>query len=65
MCCTYNVSSIGFSLAGPNKVEARKSFLFPCIENKEHLVDFIITLFLLSQMGTGCLRPTTVAIFVV
>ena len=44
---TARGSSSGFSLVSPTKVEACKSFLFPCIENKEHLVDFCChTLFL-------------------
>ena len=47
-CCTAGESSTRCSLLSPTKVKARKSFLFtkkfPCIENKEHLVDFVITL---------------------
>ena len=46
-CCTARGSSTRFSLVGPTKVKACKSFLFtvkfPCIENKEHLIDFVIT----------------------
>ena len=48
-----------FSLVGPTKVKARKSFLltekFPCIENKEHLLDFVITfIFHLCCFNTLC-----------
>ena len=32
--------STGSSLVGPTKDKARKCFIFPCIENKENLVDF-------------------------
>ena len=46
-CCTAKASGTGLSGAIPTKVEALKSFLFseklPCIENKEHLVDFVTT----------------------
>ena len=38
----------GLSLVGPTKVKARKSFLFTKgslkVENKEHLMDFVVTL---------------------
>ena len=41
------------SLVGPTKVKAPKSFLFTDgsfkVENKEHLVDFVVTLY---EMGT-------------
>ena len=47
-CCKARGSCTGFSQVSPTKVEARKSFLlmekFPCIENKEYLVDFVFTL---------------------
>ena len=46
-CCTAKGFNTGFSLVGPTKVKAHKSFLFtekfPCIEDKEHLLDFVIT----------------------
>ena len=48
-CSTARGSSSGFSLVGPTKVKARKSFLFtegfPEVENKEHLFDFVVSLF--------------------
>ena len=49
-CCTARESSYRFSLVGLTKVKARKYFLFTenftCIENKEHLLDFVITFIL-------------------
>ena len=45
-CCTARGSITRFSLVGPTKVEACKSFLFtekfPCIVKKVHWVDFVI-----------------------
>ena len=46
-CCTAKGSNTKLSLVGPTKVKAHKPFLFtkkfPCIKNKEHLLDFVIT----------------------
>ena len=45
---TAKGSGTGFSLVGPAKVKARKSVLFTesslVVWNKEHLVDFVVTL---------------------
>ena len=53
-CCTARESSYRFSLVGLTKVKARKYFLFTenftCIENKEHLLDFVITFILQSPL---------------
>ena len=47
-CSAARGSRTGFSLVGPTKVKACKSFLFTesslKVENKEDLVDFVITL---------------------
>ena len=47
--CTARGSGNVFSRVGLTKVEAHKSSLFtekfPCIENKEHMDDFVITLY--------------------
>ena len=47
-CSTARGSSTGLSQVGPTKVKACKSFLFTesslKVENKEDLVDFVITL---------------------
>ena len=47
-CCKARRSNIGFPLAVTTKVKAHKYFLFtekfPSNENKEQLVDFIVTL---------------------
>ena len=50
-CSTARGSSTGFFLVGHTKVKAHTSFLFFCslkvpleVENKELLVDFVITL---------------------
>ena len=44
--CTARESDTGFSRISPTKVKACKNFLLtekiPCIENKDHLVDFVI-----------------------
>ena len=44
------------SLVGLTKVKARKSFLFTegylKVENKEHLFDFVVTLLLISLLGS-------------
>ena len=52
-CSTARGSSAGLSLVGPTKVNSCKSFLFTQgslkIENKEHLVDFVVTLYFTSQ----------------
>ena len=44
-CCTARRASTRFSLVGPTKVQACKSFLFSekfsSIENKEHPLDFV------------------------
>ena len=49
--CSTLWSSVGFSLIGPTIVKAHESFLFSegslKVENKEHLVDFVVTLWLL------------------
>ena len=49
-CSTARRSSNGLFLVGPTKVKACKSFLFNegslKVENKEHLFDFVLTLFL-------------------
>ena len=51
-CSTARGSCSGLSLIGPTKVKARKSFLFAegslKVENKEHLVDFVVTLYFTS-----------------
>ena len=48
-CCTTKGSVTGFSQVSLIKVKAHESFLFiekfPFIENKEHLVNFVITLY--------------------
>ena len=45
-CSTARICSTKLSLVGPTKVKAHKSFLFSedslKVENKEHLVDFVI-----------------------
>ena len=49
-CCTTRGSSSGLSLEDPTKVKARKFLLFTesslKVENKEHLFDFVVTLYL-------------------
>ena len=49
---TARGSSTGLSQEGPSKVKACKSFLFTKgsleVENKEHLVDFVVTLYFTS-----------------
>ena len=48
-CSTARGSSTGLLLVGPGKVKACESFLFtegsPECENKEHLFDFVVTLY--------------------
>ena len=48
-CSTASGSSTGLSLVGPTMVKASKTFLFTegslKVENKEHLVDFVVTLY--------------------
>ena len=45
-CCTARVSSTRFFMVGLSKVNARNLFIFtemfPCIKNKEHLIDSVI-----------------------
>ena len=57
-------SSTRLSLVGPNKVKARKSFLFtekvPCIENIEHSDDFFIT-FILLLLSLNALHGSKVS----
>ena len=56
-CGTARGSSIRFSLVGPTKVKVkvRESSILtekvPCIKNKGHLLDFVITLKLYSGCG--------------
>ena len=54
-CNAARESNIGFSMVGPTEVKACKFFLFtekfPCIENKEYLLDFVIT----SKNDRSCL----------
>ena len=48
-CCKAMVSGSRFSPAGPTKGKAQKSLFtetLPCIESKEHLLDFVITFIL-------------------
>ena len=56
-CCTAGGSSTGCLLGGSAKVKAHGSFQFtekfPCIENKDHLVDFVITIYIC--INTVCL----------
>ena len=51
-CNTARGSSTGLSLVGPTKVKAVKSFLFTegslKVLKKEHLVDFVVTLYFKS-----------------
>ena len=46
-CCTARGSSTRFSLVSPSKLYGSLVFSihckFPCIENKEHMLDFLIT----------------------
>ena len=48
-CSTARVSSTELFLVGPTKVKAPKSFLYTegslKVENKEHLFDFVATLY--------------------
>ena len=53
---TARGSGIGLSLVGPTKVKPPKSFLFTesplRVWNKEHLVDFVVTLNFTSKLET-------------
>ena len=56
-CCTARRLDTGFSLIAQTKVKARKSFLFtekfPCIENNENFLDFVITFIIQSLRING------------
>ena len=59
-------SSSGLSMEGPTKVKARKSYLFTerslKVENKEHLIDFIVTLYFIS-LCSNALHSSKVKLF--
>ena len=60
-CSTARGSCSRLSLGGPTTVNALKSFLFTedsfKVENKEHLVDFIVTLYFISLCSNApCLH---------
>ena len=62
---TARGSCSGLSLGGPTKVKARNSFLFTegslKAENKEHLIDFVVTLYFIS-LCSNALRSSKVSL---
>ena len=56
-CGTARGSCAGFSLGGPTKVKSHKFFLFTedslKVESKEHLFDFVVTLYLQKDLAPG------------